>query len=295
MTTRPRPWRALVAAAAALPLAVTVLYGTERSSPEPPPTERLLYLRSPRVADRLMLSFDDIAADVYWIRAIQHYGRDTKEFRPDRFGLLYPLLDLTTTLDPHFNIAYRFGAIFLSVQAPDGPGRPDLAEALLLKGLEQNPTRWQYAHDIGFIHYWYTNDYAKAGEWFARAAAMPEAPDWIEPLAAITMAQGGDREGARLILQQLSAAASEPYVRNAAARGLSQLRALNAIDELNAMVQEFHQGNGRFPRNLGEMFERGQVPIDDTGAHYAYDPSTHVVDVSPLSSLRPLPKVQNRK
>lgn len=295
MTARPSIWKPLALAVVALPLAVTILYGVERSGPAAPPTERLLYLRSGRVADRLMLSFDDVAADVYWIRAIQHYGRDSKSFRTDPFKLLFPLLDLTTSLDPHFNIAYRFGAIFLSVQAPDGPGRPDLAEQLLLKGLERNPTRWQYAHDIGFIHYWYTQNYAKAGEWFMRAASMPKAPAWIGPLAALTRAQGGDRDGARVILSELATTASEEYVRNAAERGLAQLRALNAIDQLTTIVREFTERTGAAPPSLSALFPRGQVPTDDTGAPFVYDATTGVIDVSPLSTLRPLPQVQRRQ
>ena len=36
----------------------------------------------------------------------------------DDYPLLYPLLDLTTTLDPRFNIAYRFGAVFLAEPYP---------------------------------------------------------------------------------------------------------------------------------------------------------------------------------
>ena len=36
----------------------------------------------------------------------------------DDYPLLYPLLDITTTLDPRFNIAYRFGAIFLAEPYP---------------------------------------------------------------------------------------------------------------------------------------------------------------------------------
>ena len=56
------------------------------------------------------------------------------------YALLYPLLDITTTLDPLFNIAYRFGAIFLAEAYPAGAGRPDLAIALLEKGIAR-PTR----------------------------------------------------------------------------------------------------------------------------------------------------------
>ena len=68
-------------------------------------------------------SFESLAADVYWIRAIQHYGGERLAQGPRNYDLLYPLLDLTTSLDPYFSIAYRFGAIFLSEQYPGGPGR----------------------------------------------------------------------------------------------------------------------------------------------------------------------------
>ena len=74
------------------------------------------------------------------MRTIQHYGRDRRSARTaSRFELLYPLLDLTTSLDPQFNIAYRFGAVFLAEPPPSGPGRVDQAVALLEKGLRQNP------------------------------------------------------------------------------------------------------------------------------------------------------------
>src|SRR4051794_4507261 len=84
--------------------------------------ERVLYVQSGAALKRLALDFDALAADVYWIRAIQHYGGDRLARAQQRkYQLLYPLLDHTTTLDPFFTIAYRFGAIFLSEKAPGGP------------------------------------------------------------------------------------------------------------------------------------------------------------------------------
>jgi hypothetical protein len=293
----PVPWRALVLVVVSLPLAVSVLRAREVTFPEPPATERLLYLRSGKVADRLMLSFDTLAADIYWIRAIQHYGRDRTAFgRPDRFQLLYPLLDLTTTLDPHFNIAYRFGAIFLSIEEPQGPGRTDLAIKLLEKGLEKNPTRWQYAHDIGFINYWYTRDYAAAAHWFERASKMPGAPEWIAPLAAITLVQGGDRTRARGLLTNLANSATEKFIRAAAERGLAQLQALDAIDELTSLVQDHERRTGQTVRGWHDLPQfGGGVPGDPTGQPYVYDAATRTVDLSPLSTLRPLPKVKSQQ
>jgi tetratricopeptide (TPR) repeat protein len=273
-----------------LAVSASILHAREARYRPPAATERLLYLQSGKVADRLMLSFDSLAADVYWIRTIQHYGRDRKSARTaNRFELLNPLLDLTTSLDPNFMIAYRFGAIFLAMPMPDGPGRTDQAIALLEKGLRANPARWQYAHDIAFIHYWYTGDYAAAAAWFERAAALPGAPAWIGPLAATTKAQGGNRNGARHMLVEL-ASSSEEYIRNAASRGLRQLRALDSIDELNAMIEKFNAAHGRYPRGWEEIFGGRGVPGDETGMPFLYDAETHSARLSPQSQLSPLPR-----
>lgn len=279
-------------AVAGIAAAASVLHARDTSRPLATSSERLLYLRSGRVADRAFLSFDALASDVYWIRTIQHYGRDRKSTRAEgRFELLQPLLDLTTTLDPRFNVAYRFGAIFLSLDPPDGPGRPDQAIALLEKGLAANPAKWQYAQDIGFVHYWYTGNYAEAANWFERATGTPGAPDWLRPLAAVTRAQGGDRAGARRLLSDLLNA-DQAYVRNAAERALAQLQALDAIDDLQKLVDRFHQALGRYPSGWSDMIrvrDLPGVPTDPTGAAFHYDPATHKVALAPESSLFPLP------
>ncbi len=92
--------------------------------------------------------------------------------RTGSFDLLYPLLDLTTTLDPLFTVGYRFGAIFLAEPKPGGAGRPDQAIALLEKGIAFDPAKWDYYQDIGFIYYWHLHDYEHAAEWFGRGGEV---------------------------------------------------------------------------------------------------------------------------
>lgn len=272
--------------------AAAMLHARETRFALPVPPDRLLYLRSGRAADRLALSFDAVMSDVYWIRTIQHYGRDFKNRkRANRFELLYPLLDLTTTLDPRFLIAYRFGATFLAAQPPEGPGRPDQAIALLEKGLQATPGRWQLAHDIGFVHYFHTGDFKQAGEWFERAQAMPGAPRWLGPLAATTLASGGNRQGARQMLIGMSQS-EEDWIRRVSIRALQQLAALDAIDKLTAAVAAFHAREARYPRSWGDMIRVGAlpgVPTDERGVPFAYDPVTHTVTIGPDSPLLPLP------
>jgi len=283
----------VLATAMGIGLAVGVLYGRDQRATLPLSTERLLFLEEGRTADRLFLTFDSLAADVYWIRSIQHYGRDRRRpvNMPGRFELLEPLLDLTTTLDPYFNVAYRFGAIFLSLQPPDGPGRTDLGIALLEKGMAHNPDRWEYVYDIGFVHYWHTGDFEAAAAWFDRAAAMPESPEWLPSLAATTRLEGGDRAGARRLLTQL-VESPERYIRLAAQRSLAQLQALDDIDLLESVVEESRARLGRYPSGWAELVDLGllsDLPADATGELYVYDPDTHRVSLSPRSALGPLP------
>ena len=174
-----RSAKGIVAGGVAMAILMTAIVALqvvrERRYAETEPAQQILYVNSPAVLTRLALSYDAIVADLYWIRAIQHYGGTRLSNRPDKsYDLLYPLLDLTTSLDPNFSIAYRFGAFFLSEKKPGGAGRPDLAIRLLSKAMAARPDRWEFPHDIGFVHY-RDGDYSQAAEWFERAAETPGA------------------------------------------------------------------------------------------------------------------------
>jgi len=282
----------VVAAVAALAAAIGLqilrdrVYSLDRRD-----MERMLYVRSGEALKRIWLEFDALGADTYWIRAIQHYGGDrlTRE-RTRKYELLYPLLDITTTLDPYFNIAYRFGAIFLSEGFPDGPGRPDQAVALLRKGLAAQPTKWQYYHDIAFVYYWTYRDFVSAAQWFQRAAAQPGAPNWLMPLSASMLTRGGDRTSARFLWQQLLGS-EQVWMRRNAERALLQLDALDAIDAIEAIIRKHAPAAGR-PYTWQDFIARGvfrRAQPDPSGMPFELDPVTGDVTVSKQSDLHPLP------
>jgi len=263
----------------------------ERSGGLPIGANGVLYVQSPQALQRLALSYKPIVADVYWIRAIQLYG-DTKLGRTaDRsYALLYPLLDLTTTLDPHFDVAYQFGALFLAERPPSGPGRPDLSIKLLQKGIAAQPGDWRLYQAVGFVHYWSYRDYATAADWFRRAARLPDAPTWMDALAAVTLAEGGNRKSSRLLWQQIQQTATDDWFRRESDRRLKQLDAMDQLDLLNTVVASFAGKYGRPPAGWPELASLGYVRgaiVDPTGAPYHLDGST--VSLDPKSTLLPLP------
>ena len=295
--SRSRGVRALPVVAAAVVLLGTALglqAYREARHPLPPASNEILYFRGGAAVSRAALGFDAILADIYWIRAIQHFGGTRRAEEGDKtYKLLYPLLDLTTTLDPHFNIAYRFGALFLSESPTAGPGRPDLALSLLERGLAADPTRWQYAQDAGFVHYWYRQDYTSAAEWYDRASRIDGAPWWLRSMAASVLAEGGDRESSRQMWGRLYETSDDDWVRNDAQRKLQQLQALDEIDMLAAVVGRYAQLRGVMPRSWNELVAirwLAGIPADPSGTPYELKPDVPGgVALSESSSLSPLP------
>lgn len=263
-----------------------------------PPIESVrsgvLYVRSPAAMQRLAFGFEALAADVYWVRAIQHYGGARLETGPmaagQRYELLYPLLDIATTLDPWFNIAYRFGAIFLGEPPPGGPGRPDQAIALLRKAVVAMPHKWEYYHDVGFVYYWRLRDYKTAGEWFQRASEQPHAPNWLPSLAASMLTRSDDRATARAMWQRLRQS-DQDWIRRTADRSLLQIEALEQIDPLDEAVRRVGPGpDGRFSwAFLASRTRLREVPRDPAQTPYDLDSATGRVQVARTSPLFPMP------
>jgi hypothetical protein len=297
----------MVLIAALMAAAVRVQAERERRYPTRTDESDALYVTSGAVARRLSLAYAPLAADLYWIRTVQYYGGTKRKLaseppraiRPPalaagsdvQYPLLYPLLDLTTTLDPRFNVAYRFGSVFLAEPFPNGPGRPDLAVALLEKGLRERPDKWEYMQDIGFVHYWYRQDYRSAAAWFDKASRVPGAPWWLRSLAATTFAQGGDRRSSRQMWMAIRESAEVDWLKQDAERRLLQLRALDEIDILRVRVSDFLRRTGRRTTTWQELVRDRVLPAvtaDPSGTQYELTQDGNVW-LSRTSPLWPLP------
>jgi hypothetical protein len=282
-------WVALVVLLVGAPAAQVALEGRLQ---KPPVMQGVQWIQSPGLMRRLAVGFNDIWADIYWIRAVQYYG-DTKLSvdQKKNYDQLYPLLDITTSLDPNFNIAYRFGSILLSEGYPNGPGNTDQAITLLQKGINEMPGKWQYYHDAGFVEYWWRRDSQAAAGWFMKASKQPGAPNWLKPLAASVLAEGGELDASRELWTLLAETAEHEWIRQAAKRGLMQLDAENHIVLLEKLVHQFYDRYGRFPKGWQDMTQIKMLrnfPMDPASVVYTLDPVTGSVNVSPKSMLYPL-------
>lgn len=256
--------------------------------------EEVLYLTSGQQVRRLFPGFEGLMSDVYWIRSIQYFGGRRVFAAGKRFDLLEPLINITTELDPKFEIAYRYGAVFLSEPFPMGSGRPEAGVALLERGVRQLPRAWYLQQHLGFFIYFFLKDPARAAKALLEARKQPGSPIWLENMAATFLGEAGEREIARQIWVQMLDTLDEGIFKNNALNNIQRLDALDAVDDLNRVVQTFTSRTGRHPRSLEELRTADLLRaalVDPAGVPFQYDPGVGVVEISQDSPLwrRPLP------
>jgi tetratricopeptide (TPR) repeat protein len=258
----------------------------------------VMWLQAGPATERATLGYDALVSDIYWMRAVVYFGRQRlSQVEGKTYDLLYPYLNLVTSLDPQFTVAYRFGAIFLSEQYPDGPHRPDQAIALLQRGIKHNPLKWEYPHDIAFVYYFSYQNFPEAAAWFERASQVPGAPVWLRTMAAVTLARGGERDASRLLWRELYEGADNESIQENALIRLAQLDTFDILDELNPMLWRYKARTGRFPLSWDELIAAGvlhAVPTDTTGEPFILHTINEDARISRKSKLWPVPEGMDR-
>lgn len=232
--------------------------------------EEVLYIPSPKILKQMSLGYDGLLADVYWTRAVQYFGGKHYS-RSTRYDLLAPLLDITTTLDPHLIVAYEFGSIFLAQKPPEGAGEPDKAIALVERGIRENPDDWRLFYDLGFLQYTEKQDYLAAARAFERGSHVPGAHPSMKILAAAMAQHAGDAATARLIWTTTLETATDKLIRANAIKHLRALKVDSDIQQLDQLIAAYEKSHGHAPASWMELIAAGMIrgiPVDPLGHSY---------------------------
>ncbi len=227
-------------------------------------------LRSGKLVKLMSLEYAPLLADIYWTRVVQYYGNKHVR-RQANLELLWPLLDITTTLDPNLLISYRFGAIFLSQAAPAGAGRPDLAVQLIQRGIQANPEYWRLYEDLGFVYYIDLKDYQKASEAFLEGSKNPSALPWMKVMAAKIAAEGESFETSAFLWKDIYDSTRDPEIKKNALMHLQLLKVREDCKQLDALADEYARRYGKRPARMSEMVSAGLlhgIPGDPLGFAY---------------------------
>jgi hypothetical protein len=293
----PNQNRALWAAAVGVPLLFAAIAAVQmridaRTRTAVQEKEELL-LSSPTAVRKLSLGYDSLLADIYWTRAVQYYGSRVGT-QHATFDLLWPLLDITTTLDPKLIVAYRFGAIFLSEPGVAGAGRTDLAVELVKRGIAANPDEWLLDADLGFLYYFRMKDYPDAAAAYLEGSKNRQAPSWMRLMAARVAEKGGSFETSRMIWSEIYESTTDPRIRKRAFEQLQGLKAEEDEQHLDELAEAYQKRFGHYPASSNELRDAGLlpgIPVDPAGYPYLLDQDgkSHLDPQSPVV-IPPEPK-----
>jgi hypothetical protein len=233
-------------------------------------SEDALYVSSPSMVKRASLGFDGLMACIYWTRTVQYFGH-RHYVHARTYNELAPLLEITTTLDPHMIPAYQFGANFLAPAPPNGAGEPVRAIELMKYGIQHNPDNWHLYYDLGFIYYTELKDYRRAGQVFDLGSKVPNAHPFLKILAAQMAEHANDYETARMLWTATYESSSENNIRQNALEHLRSIRVDEDITRLEQAVASFSERNKRPPATLWELAAEEHlpgIPIDPDGNPY---------------------------
>ena len=218
------PWmaRAIAAWCVALVLgasAYVMAASLARYLPRPHPLEELSYYPSGRRLELATLGHAETFADLAWMRAVQYYGEHRSTDMV--FTRLHHVFDILTSLSPRFVPAYVFGGFALAQEG----GQFEKAEALMLKGIEANPTSGQLAFELGFLYYVKSGgrDLPHAGEYFEQAARLPDGPPSARRFAAYVRQNAGDFAVARALWLEVAHTSDNRFLREMAEREIRKI------------------------------------------------------------------------
>jgi tetratricopeptide (TPR) repeat protein len=269
-TSRKATWIAALLLVALFAGSVTSRRKVEQLRGNQATLEEILYLPSGKTVKRLSLGYSSLLADIYWTRAVQYFGAHHMQ-ESTRYDLLYPLLEITTDLDPHLIVAYDTGSIFLSQKIPAGAGEPDKAVALVEKGIRNNPTYWRLYFTLGFIHYMDRHDYKAAQQAFEKGSEVPGALPWMKVMAASMAEKADDPATAMYLWKTIYETTQNQLVKDGASMHLLSLRADADMDELERRTHAYTERFGKVPEQWSDLIRAGLlrgIPRDPEGNPY---------------------------
>ena len=233
------------------------------------------------------LGFSDVLADLYWLRAVQYYGREKLANAPASYADLAPLLETAAELDHRFEIVYRYGAVFLSEQFPVGAGQPEKGVAFLKKGADRNPRNWTLRQDQGLFTFVYLDDAVAGSAVLRQASEIPGSAPWLKPLAAKVLADGGNLE-ASLQMWTIIRDQSEPGVlRLNAETQLEVVKNRMFTRNVEERITKYRQRTGDLSSTLADLQAKGVISTtrDLAGVSFDFDLATGTLAVSRDSPL----------
>ncbi len=232
------------------------------------------------------LEFKGVAADLLFLKTMTFMGHNIGNniaLEKEEWPLLYHTLDRITDLDGRFWDPYVFAEMMLGWQA----GMFDEDNALLEKATIARPEDYRPFFYLGFNHFYFLKNPAKAAPYLREAAKRPNAQSYIKPLAARMSLYGSQTVAGIIFLEDLLLETYDPIIKQQLETRLETLKKIHLLEKA---VQEYKRTKHNLPDSLDKLVAEGiieKIPVDPYGGMFVVLKNGRVYTTSELLAKPP--------
>ena len=261
-------------------MTVVLIFKIEEQRPASARAEELSYLPSGSYLRIAALGYDQLVADLLWLKVVQHYGDGTET--SEGFRWAYHAVDVLTDVDPSFAFAYQATGVMLTVWGH----LPHESAAILAKGVRNNPGVWELPFFLAYDYYYELHQPKLAAEYLRMAAALPNAPEYLPNLAARMTVESGESDAALEFLRRIHQQTRDHTLRQALETRMREVVTERDLQFLEEQVRRYKERHGKLPRTLQDLVAGRiivEIPAEPLGGEYRLDPERGTVSSTTLT------------
>jgi len=234
------------------------------------------FVPQPELVRSASFGFTALAADYYWLQAVQLAGGAGDASRHSAY--VGKLLDVVTELDPWVDHPYRFAAVWMV----DSEKNVRHANELLRRGIAYHPEDWRDRFYLGFNQFFYLDENEAAAETLEPATRVAGAPRYLPRLVARLRSQSDGLDSAAIFLEELARRAPDDYKRAEYEKALDEIETERRARFLDEARAEYKRRSGRDITALEDLLAGPspvlrQIPSEPNGWEWKLNETGQIV------------------
>ncbi len=220
-----------------------------------------------QMAKIVSIEFPNLLADYIFLNTLTFMGEKVilnQQIPEKDWQKIYSAFEVITRLDPGASDAFTLAQTTLPWEA----GMVEETNRLLFRAAKHHPEDYHPYFFLWFNSYYFLEDPQKAGDYLAKAAAVPGSPAYFPALAARMQVYGGRYEVGIAFLKDSLGRTKDPT-----AIKMLKIR-IKALEQMFALEKAAHKYQQKYktqPAKLQDLVNKGiisDIPEDPYGGEY---------------------------